>query len=70
MDRSPCKLTPMGTQQDDVIWDLRGGDEKHMLLVHYHDQHLNLTQIDKRVSVRHWKEAGMIWLSDEKQPAR
>src|SRR5450830_123977 len=55
-DQGDCRLKPMdtGRQQDDVIWDRREDPVFHLLLVHYHGNHMNLTRIGERASVRHW----------------
>ncbi|MBN3817124.1 hypothetical protein G3N57_11125 [Paraburkholderia sp. Se-20369] len=64
-DRSDCRLFPFGDddrqQQDDVIWDVRGDQPKHFLLVHHHGQHLDLTQVGASAAVRHWMEPYMLW---------
>lgn len=55
-DEGDCRLKPMeaGRQQDDVIWDRRNDSVFHLLLVHYHANHRNLTRIGERASVRRW----------------
>ncbi|MBI6852847.1 hypothetical protein YA0002_08725 [Pseudomonas cichorii] len=55
-DEGDCRLKRMdlGRQQDDVIWDRRNDLVFHLLLVHYHGNHRNLTRIGERVSVRRW----------------
>ncbi|MGY2172433.1 MAC/perforin domain-containing protein [Pseudomonas gingeri] len=73
LDQGDCRLHPVkpGRQEDDVIWDRRGGDIFHLLMVYYHMRSLCLTQVEKRAAVRKWREPhGMDWLREQQQPHR
>ena len=70
-DQTDCRLHPIkpGRQEDDVIWDRRGDDVFHLLLVHYKDNNMCLTQVEKRAAVRPWRQPhGMDWLREEHRP--
>ncbi|EJL02303.1 hypothetical protein PflQ2_4938 [Pseudomonas fluorescens Q2-87] len=70
-DRSDCRLKPIepGRQQDDVIWDRRGDEVFHLLMVYYWMDALCLTQVEKRAAVRPWREPhGMDWLREQHRP--
>ncbi|WP_260958054.1 MACPF domain-containing protein [Pseudomonas citri] len=70
-DQNDCRLKPIepGRQQDDVIWDRRGDDVFHLLLVHYKGNNMCLTQIEKRAAVRPWRQPhGLDWLREQHRP--
>lgn len=72
-DQGDCRLNPMdaGRQQDDVIWDRREDPVFHLLLVHYHGNHMNLTRIGERASVRHWGTTpDLHWFREQHVPYR
>ncbi|WP_419737439.1 MAC/perforin domain-containing protein [Pseudomonas sp. COR18] len=72
-DQSDCRLHPIkpGRQEDDVIWDRRGDDIFHLLMVYHHGAGLCLTQVEKRAAVRRWREPhGMDWFRVQQQPQR
>ncbi|KAF0814098.1 hypothetical protein IGB42_00995 [Andreprevotia sp. IGB-42] len=65
LDQSESGLDPVRTQEDDVIWDLRGDKVFHLLMVYYHNRSLCLTQIGNRAAVRQWREPhGMDWFRE------
>jgi len=71
LDKGDCRLKPMeaGRQQDDVIWDRRGDHVFHLLMVYYHFESLNLTQVERRVAVRKWREPHfMDWFREKHVP--
>ncbi len=51
-DQGDCRLKPIepGRQQDDVIWDRRGDEVFHLLMVYYWMDALCLTQVEKRAA--------------------
>ncbi|MDU9028347.1 hypothetical protein E3Z27_04695 [Pseudomonas mediterranea] len=70
-DQNDCRLKPIeaGRQQDDVIWDRRGDDVFHLLLVHYWMNAMCLTQVEKRAAVRPWRlPHGMDWFREAHRP--
>lgn len=70
-DQADCRLKPIepGRQQDDVIWDRRGDEVFHLLMVYYWMDALCLTQVEKRAAVRPWREPhGMDWLREQHHP--
>jgi len=72
-DQGDCRLKPMdaGRQQDDVIWDRREDPVFHLLLVHYHGNHMNLPRIGERASVRHWGPTPVLhWFREQHVPYR
>jgi len=72
-DQGDCRLKAIepGRQQDDVIWDRRGDEVFHLLMVYYWMDALCLTQVEKRAAVRPWREPhGMDWLREQQRPYR
>ncbi|ALI08032.1 MULTISPECIES: MAC/perforin domain-containing protein [Pseudomonas] len=70
-DQGDCRLKPIepGRQQDDVIWDRRGDEVFHLLMVYYWMDALCLTQVEKRAAVRPWRQPhGMDWLREQHRP--
>ncbi len=70
-DQGDCRLKPIepGRQQDDVIWDRRGDEVFHLLMVYYWMDALCLTQVEKRAAVRAWRQPhGMDWLREQHRP--
>lgn len=70
-DQGDSRLKPIepGRQQDDVIWDRRGDEVFHLLMVYYWMDALCLTQVEKRAAVRPWRQPhGMDWLREQHRP--
>ncbi|SDS62009.1 MAC/Perforin domain-containing protein [Pseudomonas asplenii] len=72
-DLSDSRLHPIkpGPLEADVIWDRRGDDIFHLLMAQQHKTGLCLTQVEKRATVRRWREPhGMDWFRVQQQPQR